>query len=766
MNKYSLDSAFGHAKPGSPRHAIARDTKRILEAHAPDVAAMAEGADWSVTTQDGVRSAISELPNRGGLRENVGNAISHVIAFGRKAGLWVHEPWPLRLPSPIAPDRMRAKDQKRLEQTDADRTKFLENIPQVLDSRDRAVLQGAMLFSSALVGGLMHQKLLLQLNASAQLQEYNGLRWIDFGLGGGQKREVWRNPRRWFPDELTVFLLAKLDGLPRTKGPETALMALAKCISIPAYGLEALACAARLWWSTRLPSYLIEYGTQLQLAPSVPAPTFKRILTNAPLKCPSKDERRSSASHGPQVIDATDDGSAARRRPPPSSKDGILQLEAVKRLLRLLRKHKRGKKLSPSKIQLRLVTWDRDFDHIGGWVWLLREWTDQTLRASKGRRRAGLNRGGLLRYLEGFALSWIATMDDLPPEAVEDRLDELDERLSALANELATLNSASIARTGLATFLGFVRNHGGPHIVLGSEWEDVLSCSEARANLFTPAEFLRLQQRLGETFASGSLPGMRVQVMAALAYTTGLRWELLHTLRYQDVLFMEGDEARGVVLRRSNTYVDGKTAPKGGVCLEHVMHLDDRCIMRRYIQEARRAAGASDNHFIFADPQTPHLPPSPALTRDLIQKNMREVTGDPTLRFHDLRHSAANLAMVSVAWPLDGASSALAWLADFSAQARGITQGSYAELVTGRTHTDRARLYFVADLLGHSTPTTTMRSYLHVVDAVFAEAICRRADLPRGVRAVIRGVSEGAIRKEEYRGRKAAPEALQRGGLR
>lgn len=750
MTTHSLESALPTPKPGSPRNAPINDAKRILLQHAPQIAAMQPDALWDDTTQSSVRAAIAALPRHGGNHHtNVGNAIAHVITYGRAAGLWHYTPWAVRVTMPLAESRVRVKDQPHLDRAIANRDRFLDRIPDLLECRERDVLLGALVFSSALNGGLMHAGFLTQI-PSVEFHEYDGLQWAELTIGDPTRR-VWRNPRRWFPDEVTRTLISRCDPGSPGIAAGTALAKFADWLLIPPYTVEELARAARLWWSTRLPSYLIEYATQPQLAPSVPLLVFKRILTGAPLT--RSEARLINPSDAPEADDLDSTTLESRLSTPTPSRDAIQQRNAVKHLMRLLRKQDRRKTPTTQVIERRLQAWESQFGELGGWVWLLQQWVIETISASAGRRKQGLRRPGLVRYLDGFAMRWIAVFHDLPPAEVEDAADEAADRMAALADDLAKMTSASVARTGLARFLQFVRRRTGLDIAMGSEWDDVTTLSEASANLVTPEEFARLQIALRAKLPVDTLPGKRVQAMATLAYATGTRWELLHTLRFKDVFLTSNAQACGVMLRRPNAYVQGKTAPSGGVRLEHVMPLKERVMLRRYVTLSRRLARAEPGDFIFADPRTPHVPPGQELTRDLIQLTLREVTGDPTMRFHHLRHSSANLALIGVAWPRGEVPEVLEHLASFSAQAREITKGSYAELVTNRAHDDRSLLYFVSSVLGHATPSTTMRSYLHTVDAVMAAEVGRQLGLPRRTRAALRGVGAEAIRKMEYRAR-------------
>lgn len=756
MKRHTLAEALLGARGGQT---VRADAKSILEEHAPEIAALQPNASWHPQVQEAVQNAIEQLPGAGRAdthRARVADAVAHVIAYGQVAGLWTHAPWRASSTPPNARSGITASSQEALERAEADRAWFLEQLPTLLAARAQptALLYGAALFSAAMVGGLMHAELLSQLGTS-RLMRVRNVSWVDLKLGSQKRKKIWKNPRRFFPDEVTGTLMQRLvlpSGMLARCDPNKALAALATEIGITTYSLRTLAHAAKAWWSVRVPSAVITYATQPQLAPSVPPHVLMRVLTGRPLTL--KQEASLAAEMGPSAKpDTVDvDGREALRE---SSRDGVRQQLAVKRLMRSLNRLDRQRVPTPRVLQQRLSRWHEEFGDVGGWVHLMWLWAQHVVQQSKGPRRRILRVPGLKRYLGAFAKRWVMLMYDLPVEAVEERRDELDERLAILAGELQEMNSGHVARVAVASFLQFVSRVGGPLIHCGTEWDELESLSEASANLLTRTEFQRVLVTLDQALPSTTLPGLRAQALAILAYGTGLRWELLQHLRVRDVCWVSGDpQKRGVVMRRPNAHVQGKTRPTGGVTLEHVMPIEHRTVLSKYISQMQSVSGANPDYFIFADPETPHIPSRELLTRDLIQQAMRTATRDPTLRFHHLRHSAANVALVSVMWPRSSQPiPALRVLEGLSARARGVTDSSYAELVTGRTHEDRSRLYAVSQLLGHSTPNSTMRSYIHTMDAVAANQFALHAALPRRLAAKLRGVGVEAIRKAEQRAR-------------
>lgn len=750
MAKCPLTLILPDRKPGSPLRGPVEQARRILREHAPEVAALQHGATWSAEVQAAVKRAIDALPESAEFRAHVQANVAHVLTAGRERGLWDHEPWPAPTRIPLAKDRLLGKgDQQRIDRVDADRENFLAKLPELLGCVDPAVARGAALFSAALTGGLIRTDFLRQLLAQ-EIQHYKGLHWLDLKLG--KPGSVWKSPRRWFVDPVTLALLKQVPG--DGVDTEKALRAFTDWLRIEPYSCADLAQAGKAWWRVRLPGFFFEYAVRPDLGLSLAPKRFRRVVTDAPLPRAVEQELRKQRTPDDWVHECQPSSGVTRLDLAPATRNGHAEQAALSALKELLRKPQRHPEPTLQVLERRLADW-RDSNHdAGGWVWLLQAWVAETLKQNSNRDARVLKRPGLLRYLTGFAKLFIHVMRDVPPHLVSDSTQAVHDRMEALAMALGKAPSAHVTRRALSQFLRYVHEHTGVHVPLTSEWEAVAAPSQAVANLVTPGEMDRLLEALGQILPVETLPGLRVQVMAQLAFCTGLRWELLHTMRLKNI-FMGDKEALGVLmLRRRNLYVRGKTKPTGGVALEQVMPPRWLAMFRQYVTRVREAAGPQAD-FLFADPATPHLPPADELTRTLVVDTLREVTGDPGLRFHDLRHGAANAAFVAIHWPADPAPKVVEHLRPFSAQARGLLpEGeSYLQLVTQRTQDDRAGMYAVSSLLDHWAPETTTKSYLHVVDALFAAKVLEHLALPADTQALLDGVGTEAIRKRKYRAR-------------
>jgi len=750
MARCLLDEALPARRAGSPLRAPREEAKRILREHAPGVAAFEHGARWDNEVQGAVRRAIASLPGATPeYRARVAEDVAHAIAWGRDRGIWDHTPWVV--PTRIAemPGRLRAGDQPRIDRASAALTRLLDRLPDLMACTDPLVIQGAAVCSAALTGGLMRAEFLSQV-LTRPVEHYDGLYWMDLELG--KPTAPWPSPRRWFVDTVTLALLKR--GGRGCTTPDVALAAFADWLLIKPYDTEALARDARAWWTVRLPPHFIEYAVRPDLAPSLPAWRFRRVLTDAPLpRAVEAQVKGRLRTQDDPLQEFGDDTGSILADVPPATRDRHRERESVRQLTAALRRREREPEPSFRVLEERLDAWRQEFVDVGGWPWLLHGWVTTTLVNSRGLKGRALRRPGLLRYMGGFARDFVHVLRDVPPELAADREEEVEERMEALALQIATLPSADVARRGLSQFLDYVHQVTGIRVDMGA-WENVAPPSQSVANLVTPGEFDRLLDALHSILPADTLPGLRARVMAQLAFATGMRWEMLHTLRAQNV-FMDDDETLGiVVLRRRNAYLRGKTTPHGGVALEQVMPPAWLATFRRYFTWVKQLAGRK-LEYLFADPLTPHLPPGDDLTRTLIQSTLRQVTGDPGIRLHDLRHAAANAALVALYWPPHPVPTALKHLRPFSAQARGILpEGqSYLALVTKRSGDDRSALYAVADFLGHSTPATTMRSYLHAVDAIFAAHVGQHLVLPAHSEALLDGVGREAVRKRRYRKR-------------
>jgi integrase len=755
------------------RDRVGQLTLGMLSEHAPEIAALKPDAEWSAKAQDAIARDIAKLPEID--RRDVHNAVAHVIACGAFAGLWQHRPWPLRAVTSLLPSRIRAKDVDAARDAEQRRERLMARLPGFLDSSDPNILTGALIVAAADYSAILQSEFSRQLlNPSIPRETGGGLVWIDLRLGGADS--PWRNVRRWFLDEASQLLATRLSelhmGLPDFRVSEKeAMRSVARALDLPEpnLSLPAVLRSARAWWGIHLPAFLHDYSLRPALALSLPATAWKRLVMNAPLRASEAPlPVRSLPKHEPSALEecnaapTTKTGDAPASTPP--SRDGFAHGLACADLMRALRPRRLEKKLSSRLLRERLHAWLQRHGHAGGWTQLLYAWVCETLFSHEGgafRRGDGPRPPGLLRYLEGFAERFVAIFWRTPPNELD--LDAWNTGLEALRTQLADMKSASVARTGLFSFLMFAEGFGVPAVVMGDSWASIAGPADADSNLLTPSEYMRLRQWLADVpgHAPGSYPDLRLQVMTVLAFRLGTRWEELQTLRLRDVV-LTVDRERGSVWIRANEFAHGKVREATRtLSIEHFLSPEERALLGRYVFMARSLGGTQrlGSDLLFADPGALGLPPEASATHDVIQTGMRQVSGDPSLVFHHLRHSCGTFALLRLF--ADEAAACPApypWLPSWevvSARAIVGSERSYASHLIGRGTDDPARLFAVAEMLGHLDPESSLLSYLHAMDILLHLATTKMFPMRIATAAAIDGIKPESVRRRRHRAKQA-----------
>lgn len=736
------------------RNAVGHRTIALLRTHAPEIASLQPGAAWN----DEIAKALAQDIQSGEHRDEVHNAVALVIDSGRTKGLWRHAGWSRRRVVPHTSSRLSRRAIALVGEGEDLRVALTDDLPALVNERDPAVLAGACLVWSSLCGGLLREDLLGQvLDPSQPLQSCAGLTWLDLALGRPDAR--WRGVRRWFPDDVGAYLRGeylqtlKISGQ-ATPTTDAALKALEKKLRIPVPVPARLVRMADARGATRLPAFMHEYLRDPSLAMSLTPSAWQRLLTGQPL--PRRVVLAAATVERGESVASPVGGPGA---PPPHQepvRDGFALARALRKLKHCLRRAD-GKepKVSRQKLRKRLRQWHDRHADIGGWVAWLAAWVEhRCLRTVRDDPEHQARRiVTTLRYLDGFASRFVAALRELPPHEVDEAPQTLAEQLTELRDEVLTLRSAGVAAAGLRQFLAFVADQGGPVIRLDSEWSAMAEPRQARATMVTLGEYRRLQRWLAKRFAPRSFPLRRARVMAALAFRLGLRWEEVRDLRFKDVRLYHPRQGLGEVWLRATAHSDRKSPNSvRKLPLADFLTRQERDDLAGLFGNAADAAPGpqAPNDYLFADPGDPTRPPDDRDTHDAIQDGLRWASGDATLVFHDLRHSAANYALVRLlACRLDR-------LADLVPDVRetetliGLEEPLACSL-TGRGLRDAARLYALSELMGHMDPGVTLRHYVHLLDLAVGLALHEQVELPPKIEARLGGVRVASIRKRRYR---------------
>ncbi|MFC0679827.1 hypothetical protein ACFFGH_18465 [Lysobacter korlensis] len=762
-----------------PRSVLADALRRAIAEHAPDILGRTPDATWDADRQARVlEAALGDAPAAADI-EAGRLLLDEMLRRGSVAGDWdlaLHgkEPLPRRPPR----SRLAKIARKDVLATMQRRDALARALPGLRECVDAQVLAGVLMIAAADYSAVLLPQLLGQVPERVRQgvcsEDGVDLAWIDFALGasdyedGAQQRRTrspWQSVRRWILDPVSLILAGVLADAKtkRLPGPAQCLAAAVDHLRLPSCTLPTLARSARAFWSLHLDATSIQYATTMPLAPSLPDHAWRALLVGPRSPAPATTSLPEPAVRTQRLkisIRALGDAPEHTHR------------AALNEMLRVLRKGKNKKQKRPTRFELLkyLQAWQTRFEHVGGWVPLMGAWVHAVVDQSSMRVASGLGAPGVLRYLEGFAKRFLEHFLDLPPdvlleheqEGTQDLLDAVAVRLDALRLQLQPLGSAGEARRGLTQFLAFVAALGGPRIHLDSAWRSVVSAREVSSNVLTPVEFDRLTKWLSRQGSAQSYNVLRNKVLAILAYRLGVRWEELQTRQLSDLQIDVDVDGRlhGYLSIRANAYLRGKTVSfTRRLPLELFVTPAELEQVALFVERAAHLGGLGrpGTDMLFADRGAPGLPPADSGTHDVIQAGMRHVSGDASLEFHTLRHSAATFMTLRMFQPhgsvldparwLDGAS--LVCGPDFNA---GWT--SYACRVTERSDRDGSRLFAVSALLGHLDPETSMRCYVHLFDVVQAARVRRECELPTAVRAALNGTELASVHRSDYRMRK------------
>ena len=349
------------------------------------------------------------------------------------------------------------------------------------------------------------------------------------------------------------------------------------------------------------------------------------------------------------------------------------------------------------------------------------------------------------------------------PSSAREMLSRIDRKLAAvlgtqLPTDAATWNDALeaiVQATGprqrhnvaaaLRSLDGYVRRRKAweaPPPDLGADAGALVD-----AQLLTEREFGALLKALHQAASPRFC-----RAAAILGYRGGLRRTEIRGLRWVDLqflpeplLFVRSHAARA--LKRDS---GRRVLPLAALCTP-----DEVALLRGIWSSMQRVveSGHADSQTALLLPSAddPSQPLPETALFDPVQAAMRAVCGDPHMRFHHLRHSAANRLLLGFMQDLiPGALSVL----DAGAQPSAGTpsHGTARQALVGDAHAQRPLLWAVAAFMGHATPQTTLGSYVHLLDLLLGLAV-RQAATPTSANVIawLVGTTQGNVNVVHHR---------------
>ncbi|ERS91794.1 tyrosine-type recombinase/integrase [Halomonas sp. PBN3] len=223
----------------------------------------------------------------------------------------------------------------------------------------------------------------------------------------------------------------------------------------------------------------------------------------------------------------------------------------------------------------------------------------------------------------------------------------------------------------------------------------------ADANILSETEYQLVAERL--KLMDPSILGKIRYWVCVLGFRAGLRIGEVLSIQICDVqLKKRVPDTDVVLLVRDNEYVANKSySSRRQLPLHHLLTEEELGPFKDYVIN-RQEMSRHPRVMLFGEGGESLAPLRDDKVSPAIHEVMRRVTGDPSVRFHHLRHSLANNLLLA----FHGIPAPWAAPAHLNALWYEITGGVVS----------RQGLHFIAQVMGHSSPDVTLRSYLHCTE--------------------------------------------------
>lgn len=590
------------------------------------------------------------------------------------------------------------------------------------------LLFGQILFSAATYGGLLSKQ---ALEALMKVLATGGMAirgQLVFDL------EVDGHTRRWYADPLSCVLILRLRFLSERqhmliapRDPAQTLRVFIRALAGSQHELEKLPTflqAAGTAWRLNKPAFLYRWADKdtssvsWDITCEIRVRFGRQLLRHGQKSAPICDMDNETpmfhAGHDNQLID--ENGKEQQRD------FRAAYLEFRKCLYKAdSRSSWRG------QISSQIEQWlDVNRPSIGLIPFLFAKWV-QSIAVGKNRGHAGIGSESSLRtYVSRVGREIFVASRDFP-DADFDDLDSWRQLYRSVVDKKHGVRARNTSANECQNFHNYVISRidvlplsVGEAVGIGA----TSSTASVDANYVSPAELHRSTEWLAKRAETDKQMEIALHALV-LAYWGGLRIGELAALRLRDVQIVYGNSPNPVrieILAQSHSRhrlkFDTSRRRIPLWCLMPRQQLSSFVAFYHYRREQCADLYNDADAFLFSAFGAGKLPPSENSIRGPVTRVLREVTGDSSLVFHHLRHSAANnwfLALLAQSdddpiWDLFH--EAPAPLQEVS---RRINRGL---MINPKRR--RGILYAVSGLLGHSDPRTTLQSYIHTLSWISA----------------------------------------------
>lgn len=245
------------------------------------------------------------------------------------------------------------------------------------------------------------------------------------------------------------------------------------------------------------------------------------------------------------------------------------------------------------------------------------------------------------------------------------------------------------------------------------------------ANLLTEDEYRRVLARIDEVGLDIRHPDLPIiaKLLCILSFRCGLR--RLEILKLETRDLHDDDPAELIVRPYAHRPLKTKSSTRK-IPLYALLEPDELALLKQWkAKRVRQRNNREEPFFLFGIPELLYSFVPEESIFPVIHRVMREVTGDPTVRFHHLRHSFASWTLLRLF--LSGLKTPPDLYPHLPAtQAFLATSKNLRRTLYGHDWPTRKHLYAVASMLGHSGPDVSLAHYIHTCDLALAVALANR----------------------------------------
>lgn len=640
--------------------------------------------------------------------------------------------WHLRLPPPVTviPRPLSPFTPESLSQSAAIpdlRKRFLTSIAETrhLSVEERI---GQILASAILNGGLLNHKAVSAFIGLIpdQLRADRYQAWVDFPASTWSRRKQANSDseagdylHRWIPDPLTQLLLLlgveddiwgkfrdSKAGLPPGTKPWTLLIRFYKRFpeehgnqQIPYSNLRQFIKAAYIRAGLRIRPFLLEYARGAIASYSLPPHRFESARQN----------RRVISPQAPIETDL-EHMSNDFDRPAPSAPSAVnpSQVDLYKKLTKAIYRRDKAQR-SPERTVAINELLKNHGDEFFPLLRALAYWALWGL-GYRENPRMQWRVPTVYRYVTALGKAFAAYVPNRPIPAIapEEYLEIYDRVLDAPDRDLG---SRLYALRRLRKFHNFLVHFFSAPPIDDEEWGDEGDPTGGHAvNLITFSEYHHAQNWL-RTNLTGSQK-KACQIVLILGFRCGFRRSECRSLRLRDIHL----DCPEPYIEVENTLCNRL---KSGSSRRRIPLLPFLTSSELSLIAGFTSGTDSSDILLFPSTTDKKRPVSHDKLFNPVHNALRQVTGDPAISFHTLRHAFANHTLALL---LDTHPSKALELKGFNGA--GNFDPAYAvEMLIGKGRTTKPALYALSNLMGHADPFTTLHHYVHTLDVLLANEL-------------------------------------------